>query len=90
MLHALMMCSDPSYILLKANTLACIEEIRNFRNETKLPLYFTLDAGPNLHLLYPEVEAQKIGSFIQNVLMPYAENGRIITDKAGPGPVQLL
>ena len=64
-LHALMMCSNPSYILMKPNTLNLINEIRAFREETKIPLCFTLDAGPNVHLLYPENEADKVENYIK-------------------------
>jgi diphosphomevalonate decarboxylase len=89
-LHALMMCSNPSYILIKSNTLRIIEEIRHFRNETKTPLCFTLDAGPNVHLLYPESEAEKVEEFIKNELVNYCAEGRWIADRVGDGPKKLL
>ena len=89
-LHALMMCSNPSFILMKPNTLRIIEAVRNFRNETRIPLCFTLDAGPNVHLLYPENEAEKVESFIKNVLVTYCNQGRWIADHVGDGPQKLL
>ena len=89
-LHALMMCSNPSFILMKPNTLQIIEAVRNFRNETKIPLCFTLDAGPNVHLLYPENEAEKVESFIKNELVTYCNQGRWIADHVGNGPQKLL
>ncbi len=89
-LHALMMCSNPSYILLKPNTLHIIEIIRQFRDETKTPLCFTLDAGPNVHLLYPDSEAAKVEHFIQDVLTNYYDQGRWIADRVGDGPKKLL
>ena len=85
-LHALMMCSNPSYILMKPNTLRIIEIIRQFREETKTPLCFTLDAGPNVHLLYPNSEAAKVEHFIQDVLTNYCDQGRWIADRVGDGP----
>ena len=88
-LHALMMCSNPSYILMKPNTLNLINEIREFRQETKLPLCFTLDAGPNVHLLYPENEAEKVEYFIKNVLADYCDHDRWIADHVGEGPKKL-
>ena len=88
-LHALMMCSNPSYILMKPNTLNLINEIREFRQETKIPLCFTLDAGPNVHLLYPENEAEKVEYFIKNVLVKYCDQGRWIADHVGEGPKKL-
>ena len=89
-LHALMMCSNPSFILMKPNTLHIIEEIRNFRNETHIPLCFTLDAGPNVHLLYPESEAKKVEKFIKSELITYCNQGRWIADHVGDGPKKLL
>ena len=89
-LHALMMCSNPSYILMKPNTLRIIEIIRQFRDETKTPLCFTLDAGPNVHLLYPNSEAAKVEHFIQDVLTNYCDQGRWIADRVGNGPKKLL
>ena len=88
-LHALMMCSHPSFILMKPNTLRIIEEVRNFRNETRIPLCFTLDAGPNVHLLYPENEAEKVENFIKSNLVTYCDKSRWIADHVGDGPKKL-
>lgn len=89
-LHALMMCSNPSFILMKPNTLRIIEEVRNFRNETHIPLCFTLDAGPNVHLLYPESEAEKVEHFIKDNLAAYCVDNKWIADYVGDGPKKLL
>jgi len=89
-LHALMMCSSPSFILMKPNTLGIINEIRAFRNETQIPLCFTLDAGPNVHLLYPESEAEKVKHFINDRLTAYCVDNKWIADRVGGGPKKLL
>lgn len=88
-LHALMMTSNPSYILMRPNSLAMIEKVRQFRLDTKVPLYFSLDAGPNLHLLYPDEVAGPVKTFIDSELLSLCENGEIIADRAGKGPLQL-
>ena len=88
-LHALMMCSNPSYMLMEPGSVAAIKSIRRFREETKLPLYFSLDAGPNIHLLYPHNSRKEISKFIQEELIQYCDNGRIINDHEGKGPVAL-
>jgi diphosphomevalonate decarboxylase len=85
-LHAMMLTSPEAYTLLKPNSLAAIEMIWAFRRETKLPLYFTLDAGPNLHLIYPEAHQHKIKTFISHELSPLAK--KIIEDERGEGPVK--
>ena len=89
-LHALMMCSNPSFILMKPNTLIIINKIRDFREETKIPLCFTLDAGPNVHLLYPESEAEKVEHFIKDNLATYCVDNKWIADHVGDGPKNLL
>ena len=88
-LHALMMCSNPSFILMRPNTLSIINEIRAFREETKIPLCFTLDAGPNVHLLYPENEAEKVEHFINDSLVAYCFDNKWIADRVGDGPKKL-
>ena len=89
-LHALMMCSNPSYILMKPNTLKLINEIRKYREETKIPMCFTLDAGPNVHLLYPESESKTVEEFVDVVLSFYCADNRWIDDRVGDGPKKLL
>lgn len=88
-LHALMMASNPPYILIQPNTITAIEKVHDFRNTQKVPLYFSLDAGPNLHLLYPESEKESIKKFIREELAPLCENKQWIEDEAGEGPEQL-
>ncbi|HMS99457.1 MAG TPA: diphosphomevalonate decarboxylase [Saprospiraceae bacterium] len=86
-LHALMMSSDPSFLLIQPATVVVIQKLREYRQETGLPLYFTLDAGPNVHLLYPDAVAEKASAFIISELMPLVENGRLLPDQVGKGAV---
>jgi diphosphomevalonate decarboxylase len=79
-LHALMMMSSPSFILLKPSTLRMIEIIRAYRTETKLPVYFTLDAGPNIHLLYPKSIENIVMPWLNDNLKPLCENQFLIQD----------
>lgn len=88
-LHALMMTSTPSYVLMKPNSLVLIEKIRAFRAETGLPVCFTLDAGPNLHVLYPENIADEVQTFIKDECQQYCENGLIIEDEVGEGAMEI-
>lgn len=88
-LHALMISSNPGIILMKPETLRIIESIRNFRQDSLLPIAFTLDAGPNVHLLYPEYCKNEMEAFINNQLMALCEEGRIIYDRIGKGPLQM-
>jgi diphosphomevalonate decarboxylase len=88
-LHAMMMTSLPYFILMKPNTLEIINKIWKFRNNTGLPISFTLDAGANVHVLYPEKDAPSILEFIKNELVAYCQNGHYICDRIGFGAKQL-
>ena len=88
-LHAMMMTSHPYFILMKSNTLNIINKIWQFRKETGLHLCFTLDAGANVHILYPEHEAQQVYEFIKSELVVYCQNGHYICDRIGFGAKQL-
>lgn len=84
-LHGLMMNSNPSYTLMLPNTLEAIQKIRDFRNINNLPICFTLDAGPNIHLIYPNEIAMQVKPFIEQELTPLCSNNRIIYDQIGVG-----
>ncbi|WP_445958106.1 diphosphomevalonate/mevalonate 3,5-bisphosphate decarboxylase family protein [Yeosuana sp.] len=88
-LHAMMMTSMPYFVLMKPNTLEIINKIWQFRQNTGLHICFTLDAGANVHVLYPESESGKIFEFIKNELVAYCENGHYICDRIGFGANQL-
>lgn len=78
MLHALMMTSTPYYILMKPNTLHIIQSLWQWRAETKLPAYFTLDAGANVHLLYPKSIEEAVHGFINEICLQWCEGDKVI------------
>lgn len=84
-LHAMMMTSSPSYLLLAPNTLAAIEKIRDYRKKTSISAYFTIDAGPNIHLIYLQKDEESVESFIKQNLTDLCHDGRIIFDQCGAG-----
>lgn len=84
-LHAMMMTSIPYFVLMKPKTLEVINEIWAFRESSKSNICFTLDAGANVHVLYPEKEKDIIYPFIKEKLVPYCQNGAHITDRIGFG-----
>jgi diphosphomevalonate decarboxylase len=88
-LHAMMMTSMPYFILMKPNTLEIINAIWKFRNETQIPVCFTLDAGANVHVLYPSTVKEKVLQFIQDELVGYCQNGQYICDEIGNGAQDL-
>lgn len=88
-LHAMMMSSKPYFILIKPNTLQIINKIWEFRREKGVPVCFTLDAGANVHVLYPAENKDEVSEFVKNELVAYCENGHYICDRVGSGAKNL-
>lgn len=88
-LHAMMMTSMPYFILMKPNTLEIINKIWQFREQTGSNICFTLDAGANVHVLFPQVEKEKVYDFIKSELVAYCQNGHYICDTVGKGAKKL-
>ncbi|MGB0879243.1 MAG: diphosphomevalonate/mevalonate 3,5-bisphosphate decarboxylase family protein [Polaribacter sp.] len=84
-LHAMMLTSNPYFILMKPNTLEIINKIWEYRQENNSAICFTLDAGANVHLLYPFEEKEKVNQFIENQLSKYCQKNQYICDNVGFG-----
>ena len=88
-LHAMMLTSNPYFILMKPNTLEIINKIWAYRNENNSNICFTLDAGANVHVLFPENEKDAVLAFIENELADYCQKKQYICDCTGLGAKQL-
>ncbi len=87
-LHSMMMTSSPSFILMKPNTLEIINRVRTARSLGQ-ELCFTLDAGPNIHLLYPERARASALKLIEDCKSDgLLDQDRWIDDKVGQGPLK--
>ena len=89
MLHSLMMSSTPSYVLMKPATLSVINLIREFRKDSNIPVCFTLDAGANVHVLFPENFSKEVINFIKKKLSVFCVKQKYILDFTGTGPKQI-
>lgn len=89
MLHAMMMTSDPYFLLMKPNTLAIMHRIMEFRAESGLHPFFTLDAGANVHLLFPEGEKTAIMDWVKSDLVGFCQKEQYLCDQVGKGPYQI-
>jgi diphosphomevalonate decarboxylase len=87
-LHAMMMSSNPGYMLMHPNTLVIIDKMKQFREQSGVKVCFTLDAGPNVHLLYPESEAETIKPLLSDI-QEICINKAFIDDQIGNGPENL-
>lgn len=85
-LHAMMMTSTPSYLLLKPQSISIIEDIKIFREQNNIPVCFTIDAGPNIHMIYPADYKKELKNFIIERLLKFCDENMWIDDVIGDGP----
>ena len=81
-MHGVMMTSTPSLLYWQPGTLEVLQAVRAWREDEGMPVYFTIDAGPNVHLIC-EVEAaaevaRRVGA------LPAV--GRVLVSGPGAGP----
>lgn len=79
--QAIMMSGQPSALYMQPGTIELIHAVRTWREYDGLPVYFTLDAGPNMHVLCESGHAPEVRRRIEK-LVPRVE---IIENRAGPG-----
>jgi len=88
-LHALMMTSDDGFMLMNPETVRIISRIQEIRKETSLNICFTLDAGPNVHLIYFEDQIEQVNKLIVEDLLLNNQQNMRIDDFYGNGPVKI-
>ena len=59
-MHAVMMTSRPSLLYWEPATVAVIKTVRDLRIRKGLPCYFTIDAGPNVHVITVPEKAEAV------------------------------
>ncbi|MCX6287981.1 MAG: GYDIA family GHMP kinase [Bacteroidetes bacterium] len=87
-LHSLIMTSAGNNILMLPESLQIMNRIRDARKQG-MPVCFSLDAGPNVHLLYPLDYSATVGDFISTELLPFCPDQRYIPDHCGQGPFRI-
>lgn len=88
-LHALMMTSADGFMLMQAETVRIISRIQELRKETGLDICFTLDAGPNIHLLYFADQGEQVKKLIVEDILKNNKQNMKIDDYCGSGPVKI-
>lgn len=84
-MHSVMMTSTPSLLYWQPGTLEILQAVRRWREEDGLAVYFTIDAGPNVHLICESETAPEI----ETRLAALRSVERVIVSGPGRGP-QLL
>jgi diphosphomevalonate decarboxylase len=65
-MHGVMMTSVPSLLYWMPGTVAVLQAVRSWRREG-LEVWFTLDAGPNVHCLCPPADAEEVRDRLGNL-----------------------
>ena len=84
-MHAVMLTSQPPLLYLSDTAIHLMEAVQAWRDEEGLEAYFTVDAGPNLHVI---CEAKTASRLIEK-LEATDQVSKIMVNRPGPGPVQL-
>ncbi len=79
-IHALMMNSRQAYTLMNENTWNILTKLREIRQKEALELTYTLDAGPNVHIIFPAEIKREVDDIIEDELKRYCQNSQIIRD----------
>lgn len=80
-LHALMLSSADPFTLLRPNTLVAIEKLEYYQKKLGSWLTYTLDAGPNIHILYPMDKKDTVHSLLKKEFQYLCEDHMIIDDE---------
>lgn len=84
-MHAVMMTSNPSLLYWQPRTVEVLHAVRAWREEG-LRCWFTIDAGPNVHLLTHAQDARKVEHLLH--ALGFAA-GQVVRCPPGPGPTLL-
>jgi diphosphomevalonate decarboxylase len=66
MMHAVMMTSTPALQYWKPASLEVMQRVRQWRAEG-VPVCYTVDAGPNVHVICPESEAHSVEKLLREI-----------------------
>ena len=89
-MHAVMMTSRPSLLYWEPGTVAVMHAVRRWRSEG-VPAYFTIDAGPNVHIIteprYVPAVVSRLQDMpsVQDVLVCHTGPGARVVDAAESG-----
>ncbi len=82
-MHAVIMTAKPGHCYLNEQSLAFISALRDARRQRKIQAYFTIDAGPNIHLIHEEEAHQALLSWLET----HWPGHLLLHDKVGEGPL---
>ena len=80
--HAIMSSSSPSVVYIDEDVGNFLAWVRSIRQNKRLACYFTLDAGPNVHVITPKEESSR---FLDAFSEQWPQH-KILIDEVGKGP----
>lgn len=84
LMHAVMMTSNPPLLYWRPATLAVMHAVQEWRQDG-LPVCYTIDAGPNVHVLCPSAVAPRVVESLKGI--PEVES--VLSSRPG-GPAVLI
>lgn len=81
-MHAVMMTANPATNYLSKDSMEFLASFRRFRQEKDAQLWFTIDAGPNIHILGEPKEQEKLASYLKTI----DSDIKWLKDSVGAGP----
>lgn len=79
-MHALTFSADPGFTYFNGETLTIIKTVEDLRNQG-VNCYYTMDAGPNVKVIYDRGNRNKIVEELSNIVGPE----RLVVSQPGPG-----
>jgi diphosphomevalonate decarboxylase len=81
-MHAVAMSGLPAINYFSEDTTLFTAWVREQRRAGQLPAWFTIDAGPNVHLICRQSDASHVAAMVRREW----KNAKIIMDRVGSGP----
>lgn len=81
-MHAVMMTGSPGLFYWSPATIEIMAEVRSWRAQDGICVWFTIDAGPNVHVLCERADAEEVQARLRAI--PSVET--VLTNGPGPGP----
>ena len=79
-MHALTLSADPGYTYFNGETIRAIQAINDLRSQG-ISCYYTMDAGPNVKVIYDRKNRSKIIEYLGKLF----GQEKLIVSKPGPG-----
>ena len=80
-MHAVIMSAEPSVHYFGKETGEFLAQMRKARKELDLPMYFTIDAGPNVHVIYPQTHKDQVKAWLRTRI----KDENLLHDTVGRG-----